>query len=158
MRGSRAHVRQHLGTFEEPKSAYSKLSAYVNIDYGTGRVRSMSVFGPAPAAVALREMLAPFKDLGVLGASAVQSRQSGNSDHLAFSEAGLPGINTLQDPIEYDNYTWHSNLDTCARIVEEEVIKSAIVLAATVYHLAARDQMLPRFSAGEMPKRPGRAQ
>ena len=158
MRGSRAYVRQHLGTFEEPKAAYSRLSAYVNIDYGTGRVRSMTVFGPAAAADALRETLAPFKDLGVLGANSTRSRQSANSDHSAFSEAGLPGINALQDPIEYDSYTWHSNLDTYERIVEEDVIKSAIVLAATVHHLATRDEMLPRFSSGEMPKRPGRGQ
>jgi hypothetical protein len=158
MRGSRAYVRQQFGTFEEPKSPYSKLSAYVNIDYGTGRVRSMTVFGPVAAAAALRDTLTPFKDLGVLGANSTRSRQSGNSDHSAFSEAGLPGINALQDPIEYDTYTWHSNLDTYERIIEEDVIKSAIVLAATVYHLATRDEMLPRFSAGEMPKRPGRSQ
>ena len=77
---------------------------------------------------------------------------------LRIQRSGLPGINALQDPIEYDSYTWHSNLDTYERIVEEDVIKSAIVLAATVYHLATRDEMLPRFSNGEMPKRPGRAQ
>ena len=158
MRGSRAYVRQQFGTFEEQKAAYRKLSSYVNIDYGTGRVRSMTAFGPPEAAVALREALAPFKDLGVLGANSMRSRQSANSDHSSFSEAGLPGINALQDPIEYDNYTWHSNLDTYERIVEEDVIKSAIVLAATVYHLATRDEMLPRFSNGEMPKRPDTAQ
>jgi carboxypeptidase Q len=158
MRGSRAYVREHFGTFEEQKAAYSRLSAYMNIDYGTGRVRSMTVFGPAAAAAVLGETLAPFKDLGVLGANSMRSRQAANSDHSSFSEAGLPGVNALQDPIEYDSYTWHSNLDTYERIVEEDVIKSAIVLAATVYHLATRDEMLPRFSNGEMPKRPGRAQ
>jgi carboxypeptidase Q len=157
LRGSRAYVRQHLGTFEEPKALFDRLSAYLNTDYGTGRVRSMTVFGPDSAAAALRAMLAPFKDLGVLGASSMRSRQSSNSDHAAFSEAGLPGINTLQDPIEYDNYTWHSNLDTYERIVEEDAVKSAIVLAATVYHLATRDEMLPRLSKGEMPKAPVRA-
>ncbi len=158
MRGSRAYVREHFGTFEEPKAAYSRLSAYVNIDSGTGRVRSMTVFGPTAAAAALGETLAPFKDLGVLGANSSRSRQSASSDHSSFSEAGLPGINALQDPIEYDNYTWHSNLDTYERIVEEDVIKSAIVLAATVYHLATRDEMMPRFSNSDMPKRPDRAQ
>jgi hypothetical protein len=158
MRGSRAYVGQQFGTFEEPKAAYRKLSGYLNIDYGTGRVRSMTVFGPAESAVALRQTLAPFKDLGVLGANSMRSRQAANSDHSSFSEAGLPGINTLQDPIEYDSYTWHSNLDTYERIVEEDVIKSAIVLAATIYHLAMRDEMLPRFSNGDMPKRPSRAQ
>jgi hypothetical protein len=158
MRGSRAYVREQFGTFEEPKPAYSKLSGYVNIDYGTGRVRSMTVFGPATAADALRAALVPFKDLGVLGANSMRSRQAANSDHSSFSEAGLPGINMLQDPIEYDSYTWHSNLDTYERIVEEDVIKSAIVVAATVYHLATRDEMLPRFSTGEMPTRPARGQ
>ena len=64
----------------------------------------------------------------------------------------------LQDPIEYDSYTWHSNLDTYERIVEEDVIKSAIVVAATVYHLATRDELLPRFSKDEMPRRPGAPQ
>ena len=151
LRGSRAYVRQQFGTFEEPKPAYSRLSGYVNIDYGTGRVRSMTVFGPATAAGALREALVPFKDLGVLGANSMRNRQSGNSDHSSFSEAGLPGINMLQDPIEYDSHTWHSNLDTYERIVEEDVIKSAIVLAATLYHLATRDELLPRFTKDEMP-------
>ena len=88
MRGSRAYVRQQFGTFEEPKAAYSRLSGYVNIDYGTGRVRSMTVFGPAAAAVALREALAPFKDLGVLGANSTRSRQSANSDHSVIQRSG----------------------------------------------------------------------
>ena len=158
LRGSRAYVRQQFGTFEEPKAAYGKLSAYVNVDSGTGRMRAMTVFGPAAAAVALAETLAPFKDLGVLGANSTRSRQSGSSDHAAFSEAGLPGINALQDPIQYESYTWHSNLDTYERIVEDDAIKSAIVLAATVYHLATRDEMLPRFSSGEMPSPPRRSQ
>ena len=158
LRGSRAYVRQQFGTFEEPKAAYGKLSAYVNVDSGTGRMRAMTVFGPAAAAVALAETLAPFKDLGVLGANSTRNRQSAGSDHGAFSEAGLPGINALQDPIQYESYTWHSNLDTYERIVEDDVIKSAIVLAATVYHLATRDEMLPRFSSGEMPSPPRRSQ
>jgi len=115
----------------------------------------MTVFGPSAAATVVREALAPFKDLGVLGANSTRSRQGGSSDHAAFNEAGLPGINVLQDPIEYDSATWHSNLDTYERIVEEDVIKSAIVVAATVYHLAMRPDPLPRFSQEEMPRRPG---
>jgi carboxypeptidase Q len=156
MRGSRAYVREEFGTFEDPKRAFDKLSGYVNIDYGTGRARSMTVFGPQAAAFVLRDSLAPFRDLGVLGANSMRSRQSANSDHSSFSEAGLPGINVLQDPIEYDNYTWHSNLDTYERIIEDDAIKSAIVVAATVYHLAMRPEPLPRFTKDEMPPRPER--
>ncbi len=157
LRGSRAYIKQQFGTFEEPGPAHAKFSGYVNIDNGTGRARSMTVFGPPAAGTVVREAIASFKDLGVLGATTTRSRQGGNSDHSAFNEAGLPGINVLQDPIEYDSHSWHSNLDTYERVVEEDVIKSAIVIAATVYHLATRDEALPRFPRGEMPKRPGPA-
>ncbi len=158
LRGSRAYVEQHFGSFEKPKLAFSRFNGYVNIDYGTGRPRYMSVFGPPAAAEVLAAALAPFRDLGVLGATATNRRQGFpgfSSDYGAFNEAGLPGIHVMQDPIEYDNYTWHSNLDTFERIVEEDAIKPAVVIAATVYDLATREAALPRFSRGEMPKRPG---
>jgi hypothetical protein len=158
LRGSRAYVSKHFGTFESPQPAFSKLGGYINIDYGTGRARYMSVFGPTAAAAVLRDALAPLKDLGVLGASASGRRQAFagfGSDYAAFNEAGLPGIHVMQDPIEYDAYTWHSNLDTYERIFEEDAIKSATVIAATVYQLATRDELLPRFSKDEMPRRPG---
>jgi hypothetical protein len=64
-------------------------------------------------------------------------------------------VNALQDPIEYQSYTWHTNLDTYERVVEEDVKKSASVMAAAVYHVAMRDDLLPRFSAEQMPRRPG---
>ena len=155
LRGSRAYVRQHFGTFEDPKPAYATFGGYVNIDYGTGRVRYMTIFGPPAAGVVLREALNAFRDLGVMGATTVRNRQAANSDHSTFSEAGLPGINAVQDPIEYDSYTWHTNLDTYERIIEEDVIKSAIVVAATVHHLATRTEPLPRFSNEDMPRRSG---
>jgi Zn-dependent M28 family amino/carboxypeptidase len=98
------------------------------------------------------------RDLGVLGAMATRSRQRGGTDHTSFNEAGLPGINVIQDPIEYGSYTWHTNLDTYERIVEDDVKKAAIVIASTVYHLAMREEPLPRFKAEEMPRRPQRRQ
>lgn len=152
--GSQAYVREHFGTFEEPKPAHAKFAGYVNIDTGTGRARAMTVFGPPAAGTVLREILAPLKDLGILGAMTTRSRQRGGTDHTSFNAAGLAGINVLQDPIQYQAYTWHTNLDTYERIVEDDVKKSAIAIAATVYHLAMRDEPLPRFSADEMPRRP----
>jgi hypothetical protein len=64
----------------------------------------------------------------------------------------------MQDPIEYQSYSWHTNLDTYERIVEDDVKKSAIAIAAAVYHLATRDEQLPRFTAEDMPRRPGQQQ
>jgi hypothetical protein len=155
--GSQSYIREHFGTFEDPKPAFSKLSAYFNIDSGTGRARGLTMFGPPEAATVLREALASFADLGLLGVTTTRSRQAGGTDAFSFAAAGLPGINALQDPIEYQSYTWHTNLDTYERVVEDDVKRSAIVMAAAVYHVAMRDEPLPRFTAEQMPRRPGAA-
>jgi carboxypeptidase Q len=149
--GSRAYVKERFGSFEQPKAAYEKFAGYFNIDSGTGRARGMSVFGPPEAAQLLRQALAPFDDLGVVGAAATARRGGGSSDYASFNEAGLPGISVLQDPIEYEAATWHTNLDTYERVIEDDAKKSAVVIAAAVYHLAMRDEMLPRFTRDRMP-------
>ena len=152
--GSKAYVKEHFGTFESPKPEYATFNGYFNVDSGTGRIRGASVFGPSQAAAVLHDALAPFEDLGVVGATATRSRRSGGTDSTSFNEAGLPGIGLGQDPIEYGTYTWHTNLDTYERIIEEDVKKSAVAIAAAVYHVAMRDEMLPRFSKEEMPAPP----
>jgi Zn-dependent M28 family amino/carboxypeptidase len=149
--GSAAYVKEHFGTFEAPKPEFAKFGGYFNVDSGTGRVRGGSIFGPPEAAAILREVFAPFEDLGVIGATWTDSRRTGGTDSTSFNAAGLPGIGLGQDPVEYNSDTWHTNLDTYERIVEEDVRKSAIVVAAAVYHLAMRDEMLPRFSKEKMP-------
>jgi len=152
--GSQAYVKEHFGAFESQKPGYFKLGAYFNIDSGTGRARGMSVFGPPEAADVLRPVLAPFADFGFAGVRASNLRSLGGSDNGSFNQAGLPGVGVQQDPIEYGNITWHTNLDTYERIVEDDVKKSAIIIAAAVYHLAMRDQQLPRFTQEHMPALP----
>jgi carboxypeptidase Q len=152
--GSQAYVKEHFGSVEEPKPEFFKLDAYINIDAGTGRARGASVFGPAAAADVLREALKPFGDLGVVGAISSKGRNLGGSDNTSFSHAGLPGIGMGQDPIEYFQYTWHTSLDTYEHIIEDDVKISATVIAAVVYQLAMRDEMLPRFDKADMPPVP----
>jgi hypothetical protein len=152
--GSQAYVKEHFGTFENPKPEYFKFGGYFNIDSGTGRARGMSIFGPPEVADVLRPILAPFEDLGFMGVITSRGRGIGGSDHTSFNNAGLPGIGVGQDPIEYGSITWHTNLDTYERIIEDDVKKSAIVIAAAVYHLAMRDEMLPRFTKEAMPALP----
>ncbi len=151
--GSQAYVKEHYGSFENPKPDYFKLDGYFNIDTGTGRARAMWVFGPPEAAIPLREAVGPFAYLGMAGANNFRGREPGSSDNTSFSQAGLPGIRLVQDPIDY-GYTWHTNLDTYERVIEEDAKKSAIVIAATVYRLAMRDDSLPRFKREEMPPLP----
>jgi len=152
--GSQAYVKEHFGSFESPKPAYEKFGGYFNIDSGTGRVRGASVFGPPEAANILRDILKPFKDDGVAGAIVSRSRGLGGTDSTSFNQAGLPGIGLSQDSIEYGSHTWHTNLDTYERILEDDVKKAAVVVATAVYELATRDELLPRFSKDTMPKPP----
>ena len=151
--GSQAYVKEHFGSFEDPTPDYAAFGGYFNIDGGTGQARAATVFGPLAAADVLRAALAPFEDLGVVGASATMSRRRGGSDHTSFNEAGLPGISMRQDPIQYGTYTWHTNLDTYERVIEQDAVTSAITIAAAVYHLAMRDELLPRLG-GKMPSLP----
>lgn len=152
--GSQAYVKRHFGTFENPTGSYEKFGGYFNIDSGTGRARAFSVFGPPEAAEILRGIVKPYEDLGILGTSNGRSRGLGGSDHTSFNQAGLPGIGVQQDPIEYGSHTWHTNLDTYERIIPEDVQNAAIVIAASVYALAMRDEMLPRYSKEQMPALP----
>jgi carboxypeptidase Q len=153
--GSQAYVKRHFGSLENPTPGYDKFGGYFNIDSGTGRARGMTVFGPPEAATILREALSSFEDYGFFGVISTRSRSLGGTDHTSFNLEGLPGIGILQDPIEYGSHTWHTNLDTYERIIEDDVKKSAIIVAAGVYTLAMRDELLPRFARDAMPSRPG---
>ena len=152
--GSQAYVKEHFGSFEDQKPGFEKFGGYFNIDSGTGRVRGASVFGPPEASNILREILAPFKADGVVGAGPTRSRRLGGSDNTSFNQAGLPGIGMGQDPIEYQSHTWHTNLDTYERILEDDVKDDAMVVAWAVYQLATRDDLLPRFAKSDMPPKP----
>jgi carboxypeptidase Q len=152
--GSQAYVKEHFGTFEEQKPDYSKFVAYFNVDSGTGRLRGANIFGPPEAAAVLREALAPFQDLGVVGAAASRTRSLGGTDSTSFNVAGLAGISLGQDPIEYFNDTWHTNLDTYERLVPGDLAQASTVVAAAVWHLANREQPLPRFTKEQMPAPP----
>ena len=152
--GSQAYVKEHFGTFEEPKPEFAKFAGYFNIDNGTGRARALTVFGPPAAGQVLRDAVTSLGDLGVLGATRTRSRRRGGTDYTSFNAAGLPGIGVTQDPIQYRSYTWHTNLDTYERIVEDDVKKSAIAIAAIVYHIATREELLPRFTKDDMPPPP----
>jgi carboxypeptidase Q len=149
--GSLAYVKQHFGTAEDPKPEWYKLDCYFNVDSGTGRLRGAGVFGPPAAAAVLRPVLAQFAEWGVAGANTTNSRATGGTDSTSFNNAGLPGVGMSQDPIEYGTMTHHTNLDTYERIIPDDVEKAATIIAAEVWHVANREEMMPRFSKAEMP-------
>jgi hypothetical protein len=152
--GSLAYVKQHFGSAEAPTKEWAKLDAYWNIDSGTGRVRGASIFGPPEAGIILAQFFKPWEEWGIYGALTTVSRATGGTDHTSFNNAGLPGIGTQQDPIEYNSLTHHTNLDTYERIVPDDVMKDAVITASVVYHIANRDRMMPRFAPEDMPPLP----
>ena len=149
--GSLAYVKQHFGTAENPKPEFAKLNCYFNVDTGTGRIRGAGIFGPPAAADVLRPVLSQFTDWGVFGVSTSSSRVTAGTDSTSFNNAGLPGVGFQQDPIEYNSMTHHTNLDTYERIIPDDVHKAAAIVAAAVWHVANRDEMVPRFTKETMP-------
>jgi hypothetical protein len=151
--GSQAYVAKHFGSVEQPKPDFGKLTAYVNLDSGTGIPRGATVFGPPTAAAFVANTMSGFKDWGFTGANASNTRALGGSDNGSFAVAGLPAIGLFQDPFGYGAYTHHTNFDTYEKLYEPDLRKAAIEVAVLVYALANSDEALPRFNADAMPKR-----
>ena len=125
------------------KAGYEKLSAYYNLDNGTGKIRGVYLQGNEAVRPLFRQWLAPFRDLG---ATTLTIANTGGTDHLAFDAIGLPGFQFIQDEIEYDTRTHHSNQDVFDRIQADDMKQAATIMAAFVYQTAMRDQKIPRKS------------
>jgi carboxypeptidase Q len=132
--GSTRYLDNHL-------ELHDKISAYVNVDNGTGRLRGIWNQSNAAATPVFEQILWPFRDLGVV---AVKHGDTGGTDHLSFDRRGIPGFNFIQDPIEYGINTHHTDIDAFDHLVIEDLKQAAVVVAATVYVLSMRDDMMPR--------------
>ncbi len=160
--GSRGYVGQHFGKRAEPKDPkqrdlpsylrtektplelkpeHTKLSAYFNLDNGTGKIRGIYAQGNAAIRPIFEAWVEPLKDLGV---TTVTMRNTGSTDHVSFDEVGLPGFQFIQDEIEYDTRTHHTNYDTYERLQKEDLMQAATVIATFVWEAANRAEMMPR--------------
>ena len=169
--GSRAYVTQHFGEVPLPspsptpgprangdppapptpiaapvallisKGEYDKLDAYFNLDNGTGKIRGVYLQGNEAVRGLFRQWLMPFREMG---AATLSISNTGGTDHLSFDAIGLPGFQFIQDEIEYDTRTHHSNQDVFDRIQADDMKQAATIMAAFVYNAATRDEKLPR--------------
>jgi hypothetical protein len=172
--GSRAYVAEHFGTMQAPatsavpatgpnngmgggsgngngatqpapvlvkKPEYERLSGYFNLDNGTGKIRGVYLQGNEGVRAIFRQWLTPFRDQG---AATLSISNTGGTDHLSFDAIGLPGFQFIQDEIEYDTRTHHSNQDVFDRIQGDDMKEAATIMAAFVYQTAMRDEKLPR--------------
>lgn len=157
--GSSNYVKQHFGEMKgggnifgipEPGAAkpelvkgadYDKLSAYFNLDNGTGKIRGVYMQGNAAVAPIFRAWLAPFAEMG---ATTLTMSNTGGTDHLSFDRIGLPGFQFIQDEIEYDTRTHHSNQDVFDRIQADDMKQASTIMAAFIYQAAMMDEKMPR--------------
>jgi hypothetical protein len=164
--GSKAYVAEHFGKLETPaasasaspaataspapspspgvlvtKPEYEKFSSYFNLDNGTGKIRGVYLQNNEWVRPLFRQWLMPFREMG---AATLSISNTGGTDHLSFDAIGLPGFQFIQDEIEYDSRTHHSNQDVFDRIQADDMKQAATIMAAFVYNAAMRDEKLPR--------------
>ena len=138
--GNTSHVRENFADAEtqEYKKDYDKLSAYFNVDAGSGRIRAVSIQGDERLRGIFTEWIKPLHNLGM------RHLFSYGSTHEAYSEVGLPSYYFVQDRMDERQY--HANMDTFDRLVAEDLMANSVILATFVYHAAMRDELLPRFA------------
>jgi hypothetical protein len=141
--GSRAYARAHFGdTAAGPmKPDHAKLSAYYNIDNGTGKIRGIWMQGNAGVAPVFAQLTAPVKDLGV---DILSPRSVTSTDHVPFDALGLPAFQFVQERYEYNSRSHHSNMDVVDRVQPDDMKQMATVVAVLAYLTAQRDELLPR--------------
>ena len=171
--GSQGYVEQHFGSrprMDDPnmkdtptllrreagpvtvKPEQAKVSGYFNVDNGTGKIRGVYLQENESVAPIFQEWMKPFKDLGM---TTLTMRNTGGTDHLSFDAVGIPGFQFIQDPVEYETRTHHSNMDVYDRLQPEDLKQMAVIVASFVYETAMRDQMLPRKPIEKpLPKEP----
>ncbi len=164
LHGSRAFVLQHFGKSynppegggprppesestksasesSTPKPEFDAFSAYFNLDNGTGKIRGVYLQGNETVRPIFRKWLQPFRDMG---AATLSISNTGGTDHQSFDGIGLPGFQFIQDEIEYDTRTHHSNQDVYDRIQADDMKQASVIMAAFVYNAAMLDEKLPR--------------
>jgi carboxypeptidase Q len=159
--GSLGYVKQHFGTFAEPKvpepasvpsflrqhgpltttKEWETLDAYYNLDNGTGKVRGVYTQENWAIGPIFKQWIAPLADLGV---TTISYRNTGGTDHLSFDAVGLPGFQYIQDPMDYDTRTHHSDMDTYDRLHALDLEQAAVVEAIFLYNTSEREAMMPR--------------
>jgi hypothetical protein len=141
--GSRAYVAEHFAAREDMKlkPEHAKFAGYFNVDNGSGKIRGIYLQGNDAMRPIFEAWLKPFEDLG---ASTISIRNTGGTDHLSFDAVGLPGFQFIQDPLEYDSRTHHSNMDVYDRVQRADMMQMAAIVTSFVYDTANRDTLLPR--------------
>jgi carboxypeptidase Q len=149
--GSITYIQNHFGDARTMalRPDHAKLAAYFNLDNGTGKIRGVYLQGNEAVRPIFDAWLKPFASLG---AYALPIQRVGGTDSLDFDHVGLPAFQFVQDPIDYDTRTHHTNMDVLESIQPADLQQAAAIVATFVYHAATRDEKLPRVALPKPPK------
>jgi carboxypeptidase Q len=151
MKGMPTLLRREAGPVTV-KPEQAKVSAYFNVDNGTGKIRGVYLQENESVAPIFEAWMKPFRDLGM---TTLTMRNTSGTDHLSFDAVGIPGFQFIQDPVEYETRTHHSNMDVYDRLQSDDLKQISVIVASFVYEAAMRDQMLPRKPIeSPLPKEP----
>ena len=128
---------------------YERLSAYFNLDNGSGRIRGIYGEGNPALQPVFERWLEPFNEMG---AETVVLQHTSGTDHLPFQVMGLPGFQFIQDPLDYASRLHHSDIDTASHVYQKDLQQAAIIMASFLWHAANRDERLPRLPTPTRPK------
>ena len=141
--GSKEYVKAHFADPEKMqlKPEHAKLAGYFNVDNGTGLIRGVYLQGNEAVAPIFQSWMEPFRNMGM---TTLTIRNTGGTDHLSYDAVGLPGFQFVQDEIEYNARTHHSNMDVYERVQAQDMMRNAVIVASFVLNTANRDEKLPR--------------
>jgi Zn-dependent M28 family amino/carboxypeptidase len=141
--GSFHYVKNHFGdpSTMKLKGEQEKISAYYNLDNGSGKIRGIFTQGNDAVIPIFQAWLQPFNDLG---ATTISRHNTGSTDHLSFDAVGIPGFQFIQDPLDYESRAHHSNMDNFDHLFLDDLRQAAMIIAAFVYNTAMRDEKMPR--------------
>jgi Zn-dependent M28 family amino/carboxypeptidase len=141
--GSQHYIKAHFAdpTVMKPTLEHENFAGYFNIDNGTGKIGGVYLQGNEMMRPIFEQWFAALKDLtpGV-----VTIRNTGGTDHQSYDAVGLPGFQFIQDPMDYDTRTHHSNMDVYDRIQAADMEQMAVIEAVFAYNAATRPDKLPR--------------
>ena len=123
------------------KPEHQKIAAYFNLDNGTGRIHGVWMQGNLAIVPVFEEWIKPLRDLEVTTLTPQSVR---GSDYLSFDDVGIPAFQFMQDRLEYNSRTHHSNMDVVDRVQRDDLVQMAVVVATFAYNTAIRDEKLPR--------------
>ena len=141
--GSKEYVKAHFGdpATMQLKPEHAKFSGYFNVDNGTGMIRGVYLQGNEAVAPLFQAWMEPFRNMGM---TTLAIRNTGGTDHQSYDAVGLPGFQFIQDEVEYNARTHHSNMDTYERIQANDMMRNAVIVATFAMNAANRDEKLPR--------------